>query len=290
MKKTMNKIEHLLPDVIKIAIKAGEAILKIYESELKVEYKKDNTPLTLADKTSHSIISDGLKSLNNLHFSNPKKIPILSEEGRDISYERRKKWEFFWCVDPLDGTKEFIKKNGEFTVNIALINKINPVLGVVYAPSIDTIYFGCKGLGSFKAKNAKSALKSMINLEDLINLSEKLSPQPTKQNKKSLTVVVSRSHINSETGNLLKKLKQRFSIKTVSIGSSLKICLVAEGKADLYPRLGPTMEWDTAAGDAIARAVDLPCINLKTKKPLIYNKQELKNPYFLVGNVSLAEL
>ena len=213
-------------DIVTIAKEAGDAIMQIYKQDFKVEYKQDSSPLTLADKKANDIIEDGLNQLSV-------NIPILSEEGKNISYEDRKHWEYFWLVDPLDGTKEFIKKNGEFTVNIALIYKDTPVLGVVYAPALDVCYWAKQGEGAFK---------------DGKKLPIKIANQ-----RNTYKIVVSRSHMSDETQVFIDAIDTVKEKELISIGSSLKICLVAEGEADIYPRLGPTMEWDTGAADAIAR-------------------------------------
>jgi 3'(2'), 5'-bisphosphate nucleotidase len=257
-----------LKAILQIIQEAGQEILKIYNSSFKVDFKKDKTPLTEADKCSHKIIEQGLKKISNY--------PILSEEGTNIPYEQRKSWDFFWLIDPLDGTKEFIKRNGEFTVNIALIHKNKPVLGVVYAPAKEILYYGGKEIGAYKIEKHKE----LKLLPKAINTKEKIK------------VVVSRSHLNKETENFIKLLSHFFKkIETVSIGSSLKICLIAEGKADLYPRMSPTKEWDTAAAHAILNAVGGKLVKfhppikslkeLKTLSEIEYNKENLLNPYFV---------
>jgi 3'(2'), 5'-bisphosphate nucleotidase len=211
----LNQID--IQDVIAIAKEAGDAIMQVYKQDFEVEYKQDNSPLTLADKNANDIIEDGLNQLS-VNF------PILSEEGDDIPYEDRKHWEYFWLVDPLDGTKEFVKKNGEFTVNIALIHKDTPVLGVVYAPALDMCYWAKKGKGAFKD-------------------GQKL-PIKTVHQRNTYKIVASRSHMSDETQAFIDAIDTQKEKELISIGSSLKICLVAEGEADIYPRLGPTMEWD----------------------------------------------
>ncbi len=259
--------EEVISKLINISKKAGEAILEVYNSEIDVQYKQDKSPVTEADRRSHDIIFEELKSIY-------RDIPILSEEGRDIPYQERKNWEYFWLVDPLDGTKEFIGKRGEFTVNIALINKDRPVFGIVYAPAIDQLYYGGREFGSYKVENGRK---------------EKLEKRPVK--KEEITVVASRSHMNKETEDFIESLKRFFkNVKTTSIGSSLKICLLSEGKADIYPRLGPTMEWDTAAAHAILNGIGGRIVvysgqkslrELEESDELIYNKENLLNPYFI---------
>jgi 3'(2'), 5'-bisphosphate nucleotidase len=212
--------------------------------------------LTKADEVSHNIIVNGLKKYN---------IPILSEEGKNIPYEERKNWKLFWLIDPLDGTKEFIKRNGEFTVNIALIYNNSPIFGVVYAPVIDTIYFNDEK-DSFRIKNSK--------LEKL----------PIKQERDTFVVVASKSHLNNKTQKFIEKLStiNKRPMTTISKGSSLKLCLVAEGSADIYPRLAPTMEWDTAAADAIVRKAGKMTYQFESNQPMVYNKENLLNPWFII--------
>lgn len=246
--------------VTDIARKAGEAILEVYHTDTdkwEIQQKKDSSPLTLADVASHRIISDGLKNL----FPT---IPILSEEGKDIPYERRKDMERYWCVDPLDGTKEFISRNGEFTVNIALIVRNEPVFGVIYVPATDVLYYGMKGQGSFKAAEGKTQ-----------RIQARASDDPV--------AVGSKSHKTAEEDAFLSSLHIR---QVVSIGSSLKFCLIAEGKAQVYYRHGPTMEWDTAAGHAIAVAGGAQMTNADGSA-FVYNKPSLVNGSFICYSVNL---
>ena len=255
---------------IKASLSAGKEIMKVYNSEIEVEYKDDKSPLTEADKRANDIINSFLISTE---------IPIISEENKQTDYNERKHWNQCWVVDPVDGTKEFIKRNGEFTVNIALAENGIPKLGVIYVPAIKTIYFA-------DVEN-KLAFKSELNahnvsVEEVKSLAVKLTP---KNNNSSLVEVVgSRSHMSQETLDYVDDLKQKGKeVQIVSKGSSLKFCLVAEGKADVYPRFAPTMEWDTAAGQAICNAVGISVISKKTNKPLLYNKEILLNPWFLVS-------
>jgi len=254
----MNEIDlnKLLIDAKKASIAAGEEIMKIYETgDFSVEAKSDNSPLTKADRAAHNIIVHSLKSSN---------LPILSEEGRVIEYSERKDWEYFWMIDPLDGTKEFIKKNGEFTVNIALIRNNKVVLGVVYAPVLENIYYGVEGKGAFKNELVINA-KNFSMTDSFLN------------------VVASRSHLTSETQEFLDVLNEP---KIVSKGSSLKLLMVAEGAAHLYPRYAPTMEWDTAAAQIIVEESGGKVLIAKTDAPVIYNKENLLNPFFLVKGKS----
>ena len=242
-------------DVVSIAREAGGAIMRIYNQDFKVEYKEDKSPLTLADKSAHSIIE---KRLGELSI----KLPILSEEGKEVLYKERKLWKCFWLVDPLDGTKEFIKKNGEFTVNIALICKDEPVLGVVYAPALNICYWAEKGKGAFK---------------DGVKL-----PIKANMDKRFYKIVVSRSHMSDATQAFIDSLVVNKKKKLVLSGSSLKVCLVAEGKADIYPRLGPTMEWDTGASCIVATEAKKRVVQFDTNAALLYNKERLLNPWFIV--------
>lgn len=248
--------EELLEVAKKAAKKAGDSILEIYASgDFSIEAKADHSPLTLADRAAHNEIVAILENTG---------IPILSEEGKDVPYEERSKWEYFWMVDPLDGTKEFIKKNGEFTVNIALIRGSEPVLSVVSPPVLKEMYYASKDLGAFLEKGG-----------------EKIKLETTTKNlaEKSLRVVASRSHMSQETQNFVDGLD---SPQIVSKGSSLKFLLVASGEADVYPRFGPTMEWDTAAAHLIVQEAGGSVVLEDRKTPLSYNKEHLLNPYFIV--------
>ena len=258
---------NFLSIIIHAAIEAGQAILEIYKTDFNIEYKDDNSPLTQADKNANEVILSYLKKTG---------IPILSEEGRNITFEERENWEKLWIVDPLDGTKEFIKKNDEFTVNIALVENHIPVMGVVYAPVLDSLYVGYHEKGAFKIQKA-SCNKNIISE---LNKKNRL---PFSINKDYFGVVASRSHLNKETNDFIKKLKSEHNnVKIVSKGSSLKLCMVAEGEADIYPRFAPTMEWDTAAGDAVVRASGGKVVYAETNEPLTYNKENLLNPWFIV--------
>ena len=252
----LNQID--VQDIVTIAKEAGDAIMQIYKQDLEVEYKQDNSPLTLADKKANVIIETGLNKLS-VNF------PILSEEGKEIPYEDRRHWEYFWLIDPLDGTKEFVKKNGEFTVNIALIYKDTPVLGVVYAPALNVCYWAKQGEGAFK--------------------DGKQLPLKTGDQRNTHKIVVSRSHMSDETQTFIDAIDTGKEKELISIGSSLKICLVAEGEADIYPRLGPTMEWDTGAAHSIVKESSAS-FKRYAKNGLyfqhLYNKPDLLNNWFVV--------
>ncbi|HER08103.1 MAG TPA: 3'(2'),5'-bisphosphate nucleotidase [Bacteroides sp.] len=252
------------------ALRAGEAILEVYsEEDLEIETKADETPLTRADKMAHRIIREALEETG---------IPVLSEEGREIPYEERRGWEQFWMVDPLDGTKEFIKRNGEFTVNIALIEKGRTEFGVVFAPWINELFVGLPGMGSYRCVNKKHFHQP---LDYLIQFSEKL-PLEQEDAQGLFRVVASRSHFNRETELYIHFLElEGKKVSLVSRGSSLKLCMVATGEADVYPRMGPTMEWDTAAAHAVVKATGKNVCRFDTGEELEYNKEDLHNPFFL---------
>lgn len=254
---------------IEASIKAGDAIMNIYQEDFNVEYKDDASPLTQADKNANAVIMSYLETTS---------IPIISEENKEIDYDERKSWTKCWIVDPLDGTKEFVKKNGEFTVNIALIEDQKPIFGVIYVPAQRLLY-----VGDVKSKNAwKVAVDdSESDIETLMSKATALKPS---KNSNPLRVVGSRSHMNQDTLDYIDELKEKHQkpVEIVSKGSSLKFCLVAEGEADVYPRYAPTMEWDTAAGQAICKAVGLEVISLDTNQEMLYNRENLLNGYFHV--------
>lgn len=246
-----------LTEVIAIAREAGIAIMDVYQNEnIGTTLKADESPLTLADLAAHKVIIRGLANLSPA-------LPVLSEEGVDISYEERSQWPKFWLVDPLDGTKEFIKRNGEFTVNIALIENGVPTLGVVYAPAISVCYYAATGLGAYIQRGTAAAVAIHTNIAN--------ENEPVK-------VVASRSHSDERTQALLEKLG---SYECISMGSSLKLCMVADGSAHFYPRLGPTMEWDTAAAHAVV-SIAGGRVCKKDGSELDYNKAKLLNPEFFV--------
>lgn len=258
--------EQTLSRAIAIAIDAGKAIMEIYQQPAgNVVLKSDHSPLTEADLASHRIIVDGLSRIQP-------EWPVLSEESTQIPLEQRLNWQRFWLVDPLDGTKEFLKHNGEFTVNIALIDDGSPVLGVVYAPALDICYVGAKGLGAYVQRG--QAEKQRIEVQ-------------RRRENENLRVVASRSHSDTRTESLLNQLG---NYECISMGSSLKLCLVAEGAAHLYPRLGPTMEWDTAAAHAVVNEAGGIVCDFSGRE-LRYNKADLHNPeFFVLGKTEQAML
>lgn len=257
-----------MKDMLGTAVTAAEAaskeILSVYYStDFETQSKSDNSPLTIADTRAHECIVKHLEQTD---------IPILSEEGMDIPYETRKGWKQFWLVDPLDGTREFIKRNHEFTVNIALIEGQRPVLGVVAVPVTGALYYGGNGLGVFK-REASSVPGYQLQVPNRY--------PPVTGNLRPVTkVVASRSHMNTETADFIAKLGES---EVMTAGSSLKFMLLAEGKADIYPRFGPTMEWDTAAAHAILNALGIKVMTTDGSKELQYNKPNLLNPYFVAG-------
>ena len=249
----------MIDEVVEIARKAGEKIMEIYEKDFEIEYKVDKSPLTEADHASNRIICERLKKITP-------DIPILSEESNAVDYDIRKQWKNVWIVDPLDGTKEFIKRNGEFTVNIALVEEDTPVMGVVHLPAKGITYFADEN-GSYKKTGKKKA--TMLS--------------PRNAEKSCLRVVASRSHLNDQTKEFIEKKKRQYDgVEVVQAGSSLKICLIAEGSADIYPRLAPTMEWDTAAAHAIVKYAGKNIYEYNKGEKLRYNKKKLTNPSFIV--------
>jgi len=255
----------MINSIIEIAKEAGEAILEIYKQDFSVELKSDNSPLTIADKKSNDIIVAALKNIDA-------SIPIISEENKLLEYEIRKSWTKCWIVDPLDGTKEFIKKNGEFTVNIALVENGIPILGVVHVPAQQITYYAEIGKGSYKLEN---------------NITSILKIRPLAQDG-VLKIVGSRSHQTPELLEYVAQQKLKFAaVDFVAAGSSLKFCLLADGKADVYTRLGPTMEWDTCAGQIVATEAGAEVLRFDNLQSLTYNRQDLLNPFFIVKNPQL---
>ncbi len=255
--------ERLLELCIRLSMEAGGAILKVYEGDFSVKQKEDASPLTQADLASNNIIVRVLSDTG---------IPLLSEEEREVPYELRSRWQYLWLIDPLDGTKEFISRNGEFTVNIALIKEGVPVLGVIYAPAKDLLYYALRGQGAYKRERG---------------LEMRLVPQV--KDKNVIRIVGSRSHHTKETEDFIAGLRASYrNVEFHQAGSSLKFCLIAEGRADIYPRFGPTMEWDTAAGQAILEETGGKVVDAEQELPLRYNKRVLKNPAFIAKGRGIA--
>lgn len=245
----------MLPDVIRIADEASAKVLHIYQSDFKVSYKEDESPITAADVASHEMIVEGLRNISQ-------DIPILSEEGAQAPWNERKRWRRFWLVDPIDGTKEFTQRTGEFTVNIALIEEGEPVMGVVTAPALQEAFWGVSGEGAYKRDHTGQVYGIRV-----------AEPQASKR------VVASKNHLNNETRAFIETLGAH---KTIQAGSSLKFCRIAEGHADIYPRMGPTSEWDTAAAHAVLLAAG-GNVYAVDGKPLGYGKENVLNPYFVAA-------
>ncbi len=245
----------LLNSLLEIADAAGEKVMEIYQTDFQVHTKEDDSPITAADIASHHIIVDGLKELTP-------DIPVLSEESANAPWEERKNWTRFWLVDPIDGTKDFTNRTGEFTVNIALIENGEPVMGIVTAPALDEAFWGIKGQGAWKREADGSTRKLQV-----------VTPPP------AIRAVASKNHLNDDTRDFIETLGEH---EMVQAGSSLKFCRIAEGKADIYPRLGPTCEWDTGAAHAVLAAAGGK-VNTLEGMPLAYGKEDVLNPYFIAA-------
>jgi 3'(2'), 5'-bisphosphate nucleotidase len=243
----------VLSDVLDIADTASEKVLEIYRTDFNVDYKADESPITSADLASHQVIVEGLRDLTP-------DIPVLSEEGAEIPWEERRQWTRFWLIDPIDGTKDFTQRTGEFTVNIALIENGEPILGVVTAPALKEAYWGLKGEGAYKRDSAGEIHKITV-----------AGPED------SVRVVASKNHLNEDTKAFIEKFE---SHELVQAGSSRKFCRIAEGHADIYPRLGPACEWDTGAAHAVLNAAGDKVKTLEGE-PLIYGKEDVLNPFFV---------
>lgn len=256
---TLEEIQQHIDEVIKFSKTAGDAIMKVYESDdFDTSKKGDDSPVTKADIASNDVLCAGLKSQTP-------DIPILSEENKIIDYDTRKNWTYCWIVDPLDGTKEFIKRNGEFTTNVALVLNGEPIAGVVFAPVKNEMYYAIKGVGAFLQKAGES---------------KKLTVSSYDKDNDTVRIVCSRSHLNDDTQNFVDSFSKT---ELVAKGSSLKFLSIANGEADVYPRLAPTMEWDTAAAHVILSEAGGSVIHAETKKELTYNKANLLNPHFIAA-------
>jgi len=256
----------LIEKLIRISKNAGDAIMDVYETEFDFDIKSNQSPVTKADLLSNKIICSSLKKITP-------DIPVLSEESLEIKYHERLKWKKYWLIDPLDGTKEFIKKNGDFTTNIALISENRPILGVIHVPVNNETFWGSKDIGAYHL------------IGDSVSNKKKISV--SKQKKDNLRIVTSKSHPSGELQALLDKI-EKFEI--VRVGSSLKFCLIAKGEADCYPRLGPTCEWDTAAGEIIAESAGAIVVDLENNQIKYNNEDSFLNPNFIVSsNINLSE-
>ncbi len=264
--------KNVLIVAVRAALKAGARIMKVYtdpNSDFEIEKKADNSPLTIADRKAHEVIAETLASTP---------YPVLSEEGKKFPYENRKDWNELWIVDPLDGTKEFIKRNGEFTVNIAYVKNGVPEAGVIYIPVKKELYVADCELGAYKLSDVVT-IEDSETIDDIMSRGVRL---PHTGKRTNFVIVASRSHLSAETENFIEEMKKEHEhVETLSSGSSLKLCLIAEGKADVYPRFAPTMEWDTAAGHAIIRAAGKEVYHTDGLEPLHYNKEDLLNPWFI---------
>lgn len=261
-------INQLIDIAIRASLRAGEKIMEVYASDdFGIVKKQDSTPLTIADSQAHDLISQ---------FLTPTRIPILSEEGIHLPYSERALWKTFWLVDPLDGTKEFISRTGEFTVNIALISENKPIAGVIYCPVTKELYVGIPGEGAWKMIHPGE----YCTIKELSSIGTRL---PVINDRQNYTVAASRTHLDQQTIEFIENLKKKYpSLEIIRKGSSLKFCLIAEGAIDIYPRFAPTMEWDTAAGHALVKAVGKNIVKTDRKTEITYNKENLINPYFIV--------
>ena len=263
-------------EIFEVIKKAGNEILKVYSgNDFQVETKSDKTPLTIADKKSNKVIINGLMKL----FP---ELPLLSEESKKKPYYDRKKWQYLWLIDPLDGTKEFIKKNGEFSINLALIKDRKPIFGILYLPVLGLFYYAGKGYGAYKIDRIGRVNQLPINSN---------GKNFEKNNKNIKCIIFSRSHYTEETKQFVEKIKKQFSkVQMISVGSAMKLAYLAEGKADIYPRLAPTMEWDIAAGQTILEESGGKVLDFYKKIPLMYNKEDLRNPWFVASRNSIDAL
>lgn len=242
--------------IIEIASSASSAILDIYQTDFVVQRKEDHTLLTEADSASNRVLQD---ALNDLY----PEVPIISEESKQIPYSVRKNWDTVWLIDPLDGTREFVKRNGEFTINVALIQHAKPIMGLVYVPVSGLAYTAALGKGAHRWKDGAS------------------EPIKCATPKDSIVIAASRSHVSRDVQKLVLSLRTRYrSIEYISAGSALKFCLIAEGRAHMYPRFGTTMEWDTAAGQILVEEAGGGVVDMINQESLMYNKEDLRNPSF----------
>ncbi|MBM4152140.1 MAG: 3'(2'),5'-bisphosphate nucleotidase CysQ [Kiritimatiellaceae bacterium] len=262
---------------VRAALAGGQAIMTVYQRDFTTQYKEDRSPLTEADQLAHETIVEHLAQTG---------LPVLSEESKAEAYATRQSWSQFWLVDPLDGTKEFIKRNGEFTVNIALIQAGRPVLGVVFAPVLHCIYVGVQGAGAYRATGEVLTDALRLSPDEFFQKLKTLEAIPVGVDRPGqpavMRIVASRSHMNPETESFIAELEKTGPVELVSSGSSLKLCMVADGSADVYPRIAPTMEWDTAAAQAVVEASGGTVMQYGTNHPVIYNKENLLNPFFVV--------
>ncbi len=266
-----------IPLLYRTCIEAGNAILNVYSTNFEIETKSDKSPVTQADMLANKIIINALKTTG---------LPIISEESPKTAYHERKQWEYFWLVDPLDGTREFVKRNDEFTVNIALIRQGVPLIGFIYAPVLDILYFNDTST-AYKVKNAAALLDTHMNIESILS---NATPLPLSSNDTDIIVAVSRSYLDAITENYIETLQKKLpQVQKLEKGSSLKLCMIAEGTADLYPRFSPINEWDIAAGHAIVQASGGRLLQIENQKhDVVYNQANLRTPAFLAVTARLT--
>lgn len=266
-------IQELFLASFNAAMKAGETVMDVFNSDNdQITVKSDNSIISIADQLAHNVIEDLLS---------PTRIPIISEEGRNIEYEERKSWDILWLIDPLDGTRQFIQKRKEFTINIALLVNNYPVMGLIYAPALSELYFACKGDGAYRLI-VKNYNTTKCTFQELVERSSMLPLKTMKENAESFVILTSPHHINIETKNYIKEKRALYKQLVVrNVGSSLKMCLLACGEANVYPRHDSTYEWDTAAAQAILEEAGCSIKSLETGEPLTYNKESLLNPCFV---------
>jgi len=271
MLNNQNQIDsYLISTAVRAAMSAGSEIMDVYcEQSIDVEYKSDKSPLTKADIRANAVITAILRETD---------LPILSEEDVHLPYEERQLWKQFWLIDPLDGTSEFVARTDDFCVNVALIDKTEPVVGVIYSPVKDIVWFGAMGLGSFKIEDATKSIDD-FSLESMLNVAIKL---PYRNTGDEFVFVASRSNLNASTKDFIDVISKEYTKTRIAhVGSALKFTVLADGLADLYPRFATTSEWDTGAGHAILKAIGGNIFQEHTNIPLVYNKANLDNPGFV---------
>jgi 3'(2'), 5'-bisphosphate nucleotidase len=274
--------EYLVPKAYNAALRAGAAILEVYgrgRDDYEVNLKRDQTPITLADRLAHQAIKE---------YLGPTHIPLLSEEGREMRFDERRDWEMFWLVDPLDGTKEFIKGNNEFTVNIALVVNNRPVVGVIYVPYYEKIYFCEKGEGSFMRRGVSADAAAELTYDEVFVGAERLPVY--RERTGPVRIAVSRSHKTPETAEVIARLLDKYpDAEVIEQGSSYKFCMLAEGTIDFYPRTSFTYEWDTAAGEIILSDTGGITKSLPDHGKFAYNKESLLNPWFVCHSAAFQQ-
>ncbi len=269
-----------LGDLLEVVREAGERILDVYSHDFDVVLKSDLSPLTLADQRAHEILFERLPRILA--------VPVLSEEGRAIGYTERAAWTTFWSADPLDGTREFVKKSGDFCVSVGLVHEARPLFGVIYIPLEDRIYFGGREFGAFALDGKNSAALHRHPAHTILSRSTALGID-REPSDREWVLIGSASHGSELPGTLLSRLNKKHPFSAKAVGSAIKFCRIADGSADFYPRTGTTMEWDTAAGQAIVEATGGGLISIGDRRPLLYNKEHLENPDFYCYGRRFAE-